>query len=124
VVLLWQGMFIDANVRMIIFSIRHQYAREAAGGNLMVLCFGMNDNAVSTLYANMLGIITQVRAAGMDVVVIPIPRTPSTQDSRYSLTDWRYKPSSLLLYCFTALLLYCFTAQRWMGARNIARQTG
>jgi hypothetical protein len=62
----------------------------AAGGNLMVLCFGMNDNSSSVLYANMLSIIQQAKSSGMEVIVMPIPRTPNTEDGRYIVSDWRF----------------------------------
>lgn len=58
-------------------------------GDLLILCFGMNDNGTTPLYANMRSIIDRARAAGMDVVVMPIPRTPTTEDGRYPLAVWR-----------------------------------
>lgn len=60
----------------------------AAGGNLMVLCFGMNDGVTNALYTNMVSIITQAKAAGMDVIVMPVPRTPDTANSRFGEADW------------------------------------
>jgi DhnA family fructose-bisphosphate aldolase class Ia len=62
----------------------------ATNAHLMVLCFGMNDNASAMLYTNMLSIINRARTAGMEVIVMPVPRTPTTEDGRYSLKDWRY----------------------------------
>lgn len=60
----------------------------AAGGNLMVLCFGMNDGVTNALYSNMVSIITQAKAAGMDVIVMPVPRTPDAANSRFGEADW------------------------------------
>lgn len=58
--------------------------------DLMVLCFGMNDNGEATLYANMRAIIERAVSGGCEVVVMPIPRTPIHEDGRYSLETWRY----------------------------------
>ncbi|HCC5915828.1 TPA: SGNH/GDSL hydrolase family protein [Klebsiella pneumoniae subsp. pneumoniae] len=60
----------------------------AAGGHLMVLCFGMNDLVTPNTYTNMVSIITQAKAAGMDVIVMPVPRTPESVNSAYSGSEW------------------------------------
>lgn len=60
----------------------------ASGGNLMVLCFGMNDGANPSTYTNMVNIITQAINVGMEVIVMPIPRTPESLNSRYSNEEW------------------------------------
>lgn len=60
----------------------------AAGGHLMVLCFGMNDLVTPNTYTNMVSIITQAKAAGMDVIVMPVPRTPESLNSAYSGSEW------------------------------------
>lgn len=65
-------------------------AAVAVTPNLAVVCFGMNDNAVATTYASMMTIISTLKAAGADVVVVPVPRTSVTEDGRYSLEQWRY----------------------------------
>lgn len=44
-----------------------------SGGHLMVLAFGTNEKGEASTYTNVKSIITQARAAGMDVIVMPCP---------------------------------------------------
>lgn len=80
----------------------------ASGGDLMVLCFGMNDSATTTtLYADMLSIITQAMAVGMEVIVMPVPRTPDTEDGRFTLSDWRWINLQVYRAAIDAGAAYC-----------------
>lgn len=80
----------------------------ASGGHLMVLCFGMNDFATTTtIYANMVSIITQAKAAGMEVVVMPVPRTPDTEDGKFTLANWRSVNRQVYRAAMDAGAAYC-----------------
>lgn len=65
-------------------------AAKAISAHVAVVCFGMNDNAGNTLYANLMTIIAGLKSVGTDVVLMPVPRTPSHEDGRYTLEQWRY----------------------------------
>lgn len=62
----------------------------ATAPHVTVVCFGMNDNAGNVLYGNLRNIIKKLKAAGSEVVIMPVPRTPSHEDGRYTLEQWRY----------------------------------
>ncbi|HDX8856174.1 TPA: SGNH/GDSL hydrolase family protein [Klebsiella michiganensis] len=62
----------------------------ALSPHLTVVGFGMNDNAGSTLYGNLMTIISTLKAAGSDVVLMPVPRTSNTEDGRYTQDQTRY----------------------------------
>lgn len=62
----------------------------ALSPHLTVVGFGMNDNAGSTLYGNLMTIISTLKAAGSEVVLMPVPRTSNTEDGRYTQDQTRY----------------------------------
>ncbi|ULK19836.1 SGNH/GDSL hydrolase family protein [Klebsiella pneumoniae] len=62
----------------------------ALSPHLTVVGFGMNDNAGSTLYGNLMTIINTLKAAGSEVVLMPVPRTSNTEDGRYTQDQTRY----------------------------------
>ncbi|MBR7371642.1 hypothetical protein HCH43_02830 [Klebsiella pneumoniae] len=70
-------------------------AAKATSPHVAVVCFGMNDNAGSTLYSNLMTIIAGLKSVGSDVVLMPVPRTPSHEDGRYTLDQWRYMNSQV-----------------------------
>ena len=62
----------------------------ALSPHLTVVGFGMNDNAASVLYGNLMTIISTLKAAGSEVVLMPVPRTSNTEDGRYTQDQTRY----------------------------------
>ena len=60
----------------------------ASGADLMILDFAMNEIGADTSYANFKSIITQAKAAGMEVVVMACQQTNKQTDTR-DIAGWR-----------------------------------
>ena len=57
--------------------------------DLIVVAFGMNDLGDTALYSNLVKIVNTFKAAGSDVVLMPVVRTPTLPDTLYQIEDWR-----------------------------------
>lgn len=66
----------------------------ASGADLLVLAFGMNELGATTTLANIKSIVAQAKAAGMDVVVVSVPRRNAVDGP--VLSGWEY--TNLALY--------------------------
>jgi len=68
----------------------------ATGADVMVLAFGMNEIGSDATFENMASIIQQAQAAGMDVVVVGVPKTNAISDAR-DVALWRKTNRTLQL---------------------------
>ncbi|MDX5515835.1 SGNH/GDSL hydrolase family protein [Stenotrophomonas sp. RG-453] len=68
----------------------------ASGADVMVLAFGMNEIGSDSTFDNMASIIQQAQAAGMDVLVMGVPKTNAITDVR-DIALWRKTNRTLQL---------------------------
>ncbi|WP_150752767.1 SGNH/GDSL hydrolase family protein [Pseudomonas fluorescens] len=80
----------------------------ASGADLMILDFAMNEIGADTTYANFKSIITQAKAAGMEVVVMACQQTNKQTDTR-DVAGWRKTNRTLQLVAADTGVAFCAT---------------
>lgn len=75
----------------------------ANNADLIVMCWGMNDQLSIDTYPNLISIIKQLKANGSDVVIMPVPRTPKINNiTPIHGTETDYNTN--LLRCYQAAI--------------------